>query len=119
MKTKILNSALTPYQKLMMFLLFIVFFSLGLKFLLVNFSEIPVDEILDKKFVFMIYSYIIFFPLSLFFFLLLFVKDGILIKNNNLYKAFFLFSNPVFKQKKKLDNIMGTLHYFHTEKIIN
>ncbi len=121
MKQFITSSSLTIYQKLMMFLLFIALFTISFRVIEWSFSDIPIDEILEEDWLWLRYTPYFFIPVSVIVFLSLFLKNGLLIKNNNLYVAKFLFDKPVYKYKVSLRNKtdLSILEYENNLKLVH
>jgi len=90
----ILKSSLNLYQKFWLLLCFLLFFALGMRI----FENNRFSENID-------YSYLLLFLICFVVVLFFFNKNGLIIKNNKLYQAKFIFGFCWFKLKKNITGI--------------
>ncbi|SHI68182.1 hypothetical protein SAMN04488096_103297 [Mesonia phycicola] len=103
MKKTIINSKFTGQQKLMLTVFMIIAFLIGLPTLIYLFIEMPGQPNYVNSFSDYFFSSLFF--VSIFLFMLLFSKQGIITDNGNLKYSLFIFGIPFLSKKINLENI--------------
>jgi hypothetical protein len=100
MEKIILESKFTLYQKILLIGASLLFFGIGYKI----WNELFLDKYGDPVEISSIWA-IVSFVVALILISLLFLKDGLLIGNKRIYKAYFAGGKPIFKQLVDLEDI--------------